>query len=172
MFPNVARYLGRGRPTDSVAAGDAAARRGEGGGGAGRGLRGPGYLRISFARPLDELQDGARRIAAFLSQRATDGAQSSPARRAKSATPTCRGRRANPSPRCEPSRLEALELSAGHPGGPLPAVPKEKVWGLLVSLGAAGVVLRGIDLAAFDDWMRQEARGDEPYLGLSTVFYP
>ena len=51
-------------------------------------------------------------------------------------------------------------------------VPKEKVWGLLVSLGTAGVVVRCIDLAAFDDWMRQEARGDEPYLGLSTIFYP
>lgn len=44
--------------------------------------------------------------------------------------------------------------------------------GLLVSLGTAGIVVRCIDLAAFDDWMRQEARGDEPYLGLSTVFYP
>ena len=50
--------------------------------------------------------------------------------------------------------------------------PKEKIWGLLLSLSPAGVVLRGIDLNTFDDWMRQEARGDEPYLGLSTVFYP
>ena len=50
--------------------------------------------------------------------------------------------------------------------------PKEKIWGLLVSLGTAGVVVRGIDLVAFDDWMRQEARGEEPVLGLSTVFYP
>jgi hypothetical protein len=50
--------------------------------------------------------------------------------------------------------------------------PKEKVWGLLLSLMTPGVVLRCIDLAAFDDWMRQEARGDEPYLGLTTLFYP
>ena len=50
--------------------------------------------------------------------------------------------------------------------------PKEKVWGLLLSLQAAGLVLRCIDLAAFDDWMRQEARRDEPYLGLTTLFYP
>jgi hypothetical protein len=50
--------------------------------------------------------------------------------------------------------------------------PKEKVWGLLVQLHAAGIVLRCIELSAFTDWMRQEARGDEPYLGLSTVFYP
>jgi hypothetical protein len=46
------------------------------------------------------------------------------------------------------------------------------VWGLLLSLQAAGIVLRCIDLAAFDDWMRQEARRDEPYLGLTTLFYP
>jgi hypothetical protein len=50
--------------------------------------------------------------------------------------------------------------------------PKEKIWGVLVSLTASGVVLRGIDLAAFDDWMRQEARGDEELIGLTTVFYP
>ena len=50
--------------------------------------------------------------------------------------------------------------------------PKEKVWGLMVSLGISGIVVRCIVLASFDDWMRQEARGDEPYLGLTTVFYP
>ena len=63
-------------------------------------------------------------------------------------------------------------MSAGHAVIVYLQVPKEKVWGLLVSLGTAGVVVRCIDLAAFDDWMRQEARGDEPYLGLSTIFYP
>jgi len=31
--------------------------------------------------------------------------------------------------------------------------PKEKVWGILLSIGPAGVVVRGIDLLAFDDWM-------------------
>jgi len=67
---------------------------------------------------------------------------------------------------------EALSLSAGDAVILYLQVPKEKVWGLLVSLGSAGVVVRCIDLAAFDDWMRQEARQDEPYLGLSTVFYP
>ena len=50
--------------------------------------------------------------------------------------------------------------------------PKEKVWGVLISLTPAGVALRGIDLAAFDDWMRQEARGQEPLLGPTTAFYP
>ena len=50
--------------------------------------------------------------------------------------------------------------------------PKEKVWGILLSLTPAGVMLRGIDLEAFDDWMRQEAHGSETMLGLATIFYP
>jgi hypothetical protein len=50
--------------------------------------------------------------------------------------------------------------------------PKEKVWGLLISLLPAGIVVRGLDLAAFDDWMRQEARGEEAIIGLNTLFYP
>jgi hypothetical protein len=50
--------------------------------------------------------------------------------------------------------------------------PREKVFGILVSLLPAGVVVRGIDLAAFEDWLRQEARGDDPGLGLVTLFYP
>jgi hypothetical protein len=50
--------------------------------------------------------------------------------------------------------------------------PREKVVGVLVGLQPAGVVLRGIDLEAFEDWVRQEARGEEPELGLLTLFYP
>ncbi len=50
--------------------------------------------------------------------------------------------------------------------------PRDKVFGLLMSLDAAGVALRGIDVAGFEDWMRQEARGEEPGLGLVTLFLP
>jgi hypothetical protein len=50
--------------------------------------------------------------------------------------------------------------------------PKEKVWGILVSMTTPGVVVRGLDLEVFDDWMRQEARRDEVLIGLSTLFYP
>jgi len=50
--------------------------------------------------------------------------------------------------------------------------PKEKIWGVLLSIGPAGVVVRGLDLMAFDDWMRQEARGEEQVIGLTTLFYP
>lgn len=49
--------------------------------------------------------------------------------------------------------------------------PREKVFGVLVSIQAAGVAVRGIDLAAFEDWLRQEIRGEEG-LGLLTLFYP
>lgn len=50
--------------------------------------------------------------------------------------------------------------------------PKEKVWGLLLSIGPAGIAVHGVDLATFDDWVRQEARGDEAAIGLATAFYP
>jgi hypothetical protein len=50
--------------------------------------------------------------------------------------------------------------------------PKQKAWGLLLSLGPAGVVLRGMDLAIFEDWLRQEARREDRQIGPTTLFYP
>jgi hypothetical protein len=50
--------------------------------------------------------------------------------------------------------------------------PKEKIWGLLVSLSSAGVGLFGLDVAVFEDWLRQEARGEEPLVGPVSLFYP
>ena len=50
--------------------------------------------------------------------------------------------------------------------------PKEKIWGLVISVSAAGVVLRGLRLDSFEDWMRQEARREDELLGLVTTFYP
>jgi len=49
--------------------------------------------------------------------------------------------------------------------------PREKVFGVLVSLQPAGIAVRGIELAAFEDWLRQESRGEKG-LGLVTLFYP
>ncbi len=66
----------------------------------------------------------------------------------------------------------SFELSPGAPVVLYLRDPKEKIWGILGSLTPAGIVLRGIDLAAFEDWMRQEARGEEDLLGLVTLFYP
>ena len=68
--------------------------------------------------------------------------------------------------------LESLGLVNGTPVVLYLQEPKEKVWGLLLALETAGVVVRGIDLRAFDDWMRQEQRREEPELGLGTLFYP
>ena len=50
--------------------------------------------------------------------------------------------------------------------------PKEKYWGLLRSIGAAGVTFRGIDVALFDDWARQVRGAGEAELGLTTLFFP
>jgi hypothetical protein len=50
--------------------------------------------------------------------------------------------------------------------------PKEKFFGLLMALSAAGITLRGINLDAFDDWVRQVAHDDEPNLDLVTMFVP
>ncbi len=49
--------------------------------------------------------------------------------------------------------------------------PREKLWGLLRGLDAAGVFLRGIDLNTFDDWVQMIIRG-ERNIGLTQVFFP
>ena len=50
--------------------------------------------------------------------------------------------------------------------------PSEKYWGIVGEIGVAGVVLRGIGVETFDDWMAQAARGEERTLDLATMFFP
>ena len=50
--------------------------------------------------------------------------------------------------------------------------PTEKFWGVLQELAVAGVMLRGINVSSFDDWMAQAARQGDQTLGLSTMFVP
>lgn len=50
--------------------------------------------------------------------------------------------------------------------------PKEKYWGLLQALSTAGVTIRGIDVAFFDEWARQYRAGTERELGAATIFFP
>jgi hypothetical protein len=50
--------------------------------------------------------------------------------------------------------------------------PKEKMWGQILSLEPEGVTLRGIDLASFDDFIRQVVQQEENAVGLNTVFFP
>ena len=68
LFPDVRAYLKR-RTKDSVALATALLDEAHVAVVPGEAFAGPGHVRISFARPLAELQDGARRIAAFLSRR-------------------------------------------------------------------------------------------------------
>lgn len=49
--------------------------------------------------------------------------------------------------------------------------PREKCWGVLNEINAAGIFLRGIDLNAFDDWTSAIAH-DEPFIGLTDLFLP
>ncbi|MFL6194506.1 MAG: hypothetical protein ACJ75H_10065 [Thermoanaerobaculia bacterium] len=50
--------------------------------------------------------------------------------------------------------------------------PTEKFWGVIGELGVAGVMLRGINVSSFDDWMAQAVRRGDQTLGLSTMFVP
>ncbi len=50
--------------------------------------------------------------------------------------------------------------------------PKEKLWGMLVSMNPAGVTLRGIDLNSFDDFIRQVLDPEGDRVGLPTLFFP
>lgn len=50
--------------------------------------------------------------------------------------------------------------------------PKEKLWGELLAIHAAGVTLRGIDLNSFDDFIRQVRDPEGDRVGLPTVFFP
>jgi hypothetical protein len=50
--------------------------------------------------------------------------------------------------------------------------PKEKLWGELVELNAAGVTVRGIDLNSFDDFIRQVLDPEGDRVGLPTLFFP
>ena len=49
--------------------------------------------------------------------------------------------------------------------------PREKCWGVLDEISAAGVFLRGLELNAFDDWVQSVAH-DEPFIGPADLFFP
>jgi hypothetical protein len=48
--------------------------------------------------------------------------------------------------------------------------PREKYWGSVIAISAAGISLRGIDLHSFDDFARQVKSGDE--VQPNSVFFP
>jgi hypothetical protein len=49
--------------------------------------------------------------------------------------------------------------------------PREKFWGVLEELKQSGVYARGIDLNAFDEFIRA-VRNGEPFYGISETFFP
>ena len=50
--------------------------------------------------------------------------------------------------------------------------PKEKFFGLLRSVSAAGVTMRAVNLDSFEDWIHQIARDEEPNIEMITMFVP
>lgn len=49
--------------------------------------------------------------------------------------------------------------------------PREKIWGVLQEITPAGIYVRGIDLNAFEEFVRSWQSGDFFY-GLSSLFIP
>ena len=49
--------------------------------------------------------------------------------------------------------------------------PREKFWGILQEINASGIFVRGIDLNAFDEFVRS-TQNNEGFYGLSSVFFP
>jgi len=49
--------------------------------------------------------------------------------------------------------------------------PREKIWGMLCDLTAAGANICGIDLSAFEDWLSSLKSGEKG-LGLTPAFIP
>jgi methylmalonyl-CoA epimerase len=50
--------------------------------------------------------------------------------------------------------------------------PQEKIWGVLRRLDGSGVVVEGIDLSSFDDWVAQIERGEDSVVGPSVLYLP
>ena len=56
--------------------------------------------------------------------------------------------------------------------------PREQVFGILLSVDASGVLIRGIAIGSVDDWLRQVSyEADDPeapqgHLGLTQTFFP
>ena len=50
--------------------------------------------------------------------------------------------------------------------------PKEKFFGVLSALSAAGVTMKAINLDSFEDWIRQIAHDEEPNIDILMMFFP
>ena len=50
--------------------------------------------------------------------------------------------------------------------------PREKFWGVLLSLSPAGATVRGVPLESFEDFLRQAGRAEAPLIGPVTAYFP
>ena len=50
--------------------------------------------------------------------------------------------------------------------------PKDRFWGVMRSLDATGTSVLGVDLMAFDDWLRQVGGSSPGEIHPSLVFFP
>jgi hypothetical protein len=50
--------------------------------------------------------------------------------------------------------------------------PREKIWGMLLSLDTPGLWVRGVDVNTFEDWARQVGGSGEEGIAPSTLFLP
>lgn len=50
--------------------------------------------------------------------------------------------------------------------------PKERFWGVMRSLDATGTSVLGLDLMAFEDWLREVGERESPSINPSLVFFP
>lgn len=50
--------------------------------------------------------------------------------------------------------------------------PREKFWGVLLSLTSAGATVRGIPLDTCEDWLRQSASDGPSMIGPVTIYLP
>jgi methylmalonyl-CoA epimerase len=66
----------------------------------------------------------------------------------------------------------AADIGPGQPVLVYLRDPQEKLWGVMRRMDVAGVVLEGIDLTSFDDWVAQIERGEESVVGPSVLFVP
>ena len=50
--------------------------------------------------------------------------------------------------------------------------PREQVWGALLRHDVTGLMVRGLDLGSFEDFLKQFASPEQRTIELSTVYYP
>jgi len=50
--------------------------------------------------------------------------------------------------------------------------PKERFWGVMRSLDSTGTSILGVDLMAFDDWLRHLGESAADQITASLVFFP